>query len=408
MKNKGFILSLIMLSFFCMRLSALELRLRLHSTICHSFNECSDGQTWGYIYHYAPGYFAVVDSMVQSVQYGYNEITYTTFTCQTSVSWPSPGHHRFDYSYYNPNGTLASIEGYETDTWGRKVYEYKGTNNITRYYPDESGWKADSLEYSRLTGSNVYYTRIVYEYDTQGRRWKGYKYSRIGTNPWAYQGFYQNSFDGTLPFPIDTEQWGSADYHPLYCLALMLDEVERVSLLEFYPVSAEPNSWVIGYNTSGGNFSYCWSQGDEYSASYEFLGFYPSGKKRHYHRSSGDMWNWSGSDTYYNWEEHPLPDQDDLSIPVPVTLYPNYPNPFNPSTTIAFNLSQASIASLSIYNAKGQLVKKLVSNTALSAGGHSYNWDGKDESGRSVATGMYLCRLQTGGKGISRKMMLIK
>jgi len=100
-------------------------------------------------------------------------------------------------------------------------------------------------------------------------------------------------------------------------------------------------------------------------------------------------------------------DADDL-VMLEENSIKNYPNPFNPSTTIAFHLPQPSSASLTVYNAKGQLVKTLLSDTALSAGKHSYFWDGKDKDGCEVATGLYLTCLKAGGKCLSRKMMLIK
>jgi len=412
MKNRGLILLLALLALFSWRLEASDpaLGMRLLSTHSHSFNEASDGQTWIDSYHYAPGSFAVVDSMIRSLQYGMAQPIYTTFTCQTAVSYPAPGHHRFDFSYYRPDGALDHSEGYETDVWGRKVFEYKGSGNdaIFRYYPDEPGWKADSLVYRQLIGSNYYQTKFVYEYDTQGRRVKGHKYSRIEPNPWAYEGYYQNTFDGPLPYPIDTEQRGYSDYRPLRCLAMMLDQEQRISLLAFYPVIVEPTLWNIAYHVTEGNFSYDWERVDAYSASYEHLGFYPSGKLRHYHESSGDDWTWSGSDTYDYWEEHPLPNSDEHNLPAPITLLPKYPNPFNPYTTISFHLAQPSTANLSIYNSKGQLVKTLLPNTALGSGEHRCLWDGKDEAGRAVATGLYRYRLQAGKHSLIRKMLLVK
>jgi len=97
------------------------------------------------------------------------------------------------------------------------------------------------------------------------------------------------------------------------------------------------------------------------------------------------------------------------SAPSPaITLLPNYPNPFNPSTTISFHLAEPTSAKLSIYNSKGQLVKTLVPSTAMSAGEHRYLWDGQDEAGRAVATGLYLCRLQAGERSQVRKMLLVK
>ena len=85
----------------------------------------------------------------------------------------------------------------------------------------------------------------------------------------------------------------------------------------------------------------------------------------------------------------------------------NYPNPFNPETTISFNLAQASKVSLTIYNIKGQKVKTLL-NTRLEKGEHSIVWDGTDNRGKKVASGLYLYKITSGKEVAVRKMMLLK
>ena len=91
----------------------------------------------------------------------------------------------------------------------------------------------------------------------------------------------------------------------------------------------------------------------------------------------------------------------------------NYPNPFttlnrSAKTTIHFNLKQnMAEASLAIYNCKGQKVKTLQQGD-LKSGNHSYDWDGKDTNGKSVATGVYFYRLANRDNSFSNKMLLIK
>lgn len=99
--------------------------------------------------------------------------------------------------------------------------------------------------------------------------------------------------------------------------------------------------------------------------------------------------------------------EDSQSPALTTGLKQNYPNPFNPTTTIAFSLANASRARLNIYNTKGQLVRKLA-NTDYPAGEHHLVWDGKDKSGKSVASGIYFYRLETGSYSKSRKMILMK
>ena len=85
----------------------------------------------------------------------------------------------------------------------------------------------------------------------------------------------------------------------------------------------------------------------------------------------------------------------------------NYPNPFNPSTTISYSLPEAGLVHVSVYNAKGRLVKTLV-NDHKTAGNHSVIWDGKDDNGSVVSSGVYFYRMITPGKVLTNKMLMIK
>ncbi len=85
----------------------------------------------------------------------------------------------------------------------------------------------------------------------------------------------------------------------------------------------------------------------------------------------------------------------------------NYPNPFNPETTISFNLLQNERVKLEIYNVKGQLIKTLI-NDKRNAGNHRINWDGKNNSGKMVTSGIYYSRLKTSQTTLVKKMLLIK
>ena len=99
--------------------------------------------------------------------------------------------------------------------------------------------------------------------------------------------------------------------------------------------------------------------------------------------------------------------EEDVNPPVSGLLLTNYPNPFNPSTTINYNVPADGNVMLNIYNARGQLVNTLVSEHKIK-GNHQVVWHGKDASGSSVASGLYFTRLVSGGKSISGKMLLMK
>ncbi len=87
----------------------------------------------------------------------------------------------------------------------------------------------------------------------------------------------------------------------------------------------------------------------------------------------------------------------------------NYPNPFNPSTTISFNLSAGSDLNtvVAIYNLKGQHVKQLVSEQ-FSAGHHSLVWNGTNDAGFIVSSGIYFYKIQAGNYAQTKKMVLMK
>ena len=84
------------------------------------------------------------------------------------------------------------------------------------------------------------------------------------------------------------------------------------------------------------------------------------------------------------------------------------PNPFNPGTTLRFNLPTSGIVSLDIYNVLGQVVRKVLSKQVLEAGHHALPWDGRDDAGNPAATGVYLYRLTFRDKVVVRKMTLLR
>jgi aminopeptidase N len=93
--------------------------------------------------------------------------------------------------------------------------------------------------------------------------------------------------------------------------------------------------------------------------------------------------------------------------PYRFVLHPNYPNPFNAGTTIEYELAEESDVRLTVYNLLGQKVRTLVS-THLWRGSHTTAWDGLDDRGRIVASGVYLYRLEASQRIQTRKMLMLK
>jgi len=92
---------------------------------------------------------------------------------------------------------------------------------------------------------------------------------------------------------------------------------------------------------------------------------------------------------------------------LPLTLYQNSPNPFNPSTTIGYYLPERCRVKLEIYDISGRRIASLV-NGEQEKGRYAAGWNGKDDGGRSVVSGVYFCKLAAGKETITRKMVLIR
>ncbi len=100
-------------------------------------------------------------------------------------------------------------------------------------------------------------------------------------------------------------------------------------------------------------------------------------------------------------------DDAPFALPDAIILQPNYPNPFNPTTTIAYALPRAAEVHLTVYNVLGRAVRALESGYR-SAGQHAVEWDGRDDDGSEVASGVYFYRLVAGEITATRKMVLAR
>ena len=115
-----------------------------------------------------------------------------------------------------------------------------------------------------------------------------------------------------------------------------------------------------------------------------------------------------------DWTWTKVEEEDEVNLPHSFELSQNYPNPFNPTTTIPFTVhgSQLTVdspihTSLKIYNSLGQLVRTLV-DEEVEPGNHQVDWEGKDNSGKEVASGIYFYQLKTKDFTTCRKMVLLR
>ena len=111
-----------------------------------------------------------------------------------------------------------------------------------------------------------------------------------------------------------------------------------------------------------------------------------------------------------------LVEKDDAAVDVPNTpfvpdrfaLRPPSPNPFNPATTVSFDLPHATRADLVVYDLRGRCVRELARDETFAPGRHSRKWDGRDELGRTVAAGVYLIRIRTRTDEAAHPVVLVK
>ena len=114
-----------------------------------------------------------------------------------------------------------------------------------------------------------------------------------------------------------------------------------------------------------------------------------------------------GAYPFSGLQRPPLEPKVSAALPEAYLLDQNFPNPFNPTTEIRFSLPKSALVKLEVFNVLGQQVAILVDNY-MGAGLHSVVWDGKNSSGSSVASGIYLYRLTAGDFTEVKKMSLLK
>ena len=118
---------------------------------------------------------------------------------------------------------------------------------------------------------------------------------------------------------------------------------------------------------------------------------------------------WIGN---YGGLTHYIPDTETFVVetdilPEEIEIISNYPNPFNPETTIEFTLAKAGFVNLAVHNQAGQKVRELISEN-LTSGVHTVVWNGRDDTGMPVSSGVYITRIVMGEKVAAKSMMLVK
>ncbi|MBK6765485.1 MAG: T9SS type A sorting domain-containing protein [bacterium] len=153
--------------------------------------------------------------------------------------------------------------------------------------------------------------------------------------------------------------------------------------------------------TADGATKYLYNASNEHSESFEVRVLWPNGAVSTYTENQIVLW----AINELHMPLLPTPDADGFIMALALPVEPelgNYPNPFNPTTTVSFTLSEPAFVSLSVYNLLGQQVATLA-NEGFEAGSHSLVFDAS-----SLTSGMYLVRLEAPGQSVVHRMLLSK
>jgi hypothetical protein len=109
--------------------------------------------------------------------------------------------------------------------------------------------------------------------------------------------------------------------------------------------------------------------------------------------------------TYWNFTITPV---EQIEVPMEFALQQNYPNPFNPTTTISYSIPNAASVTFEVYNVLGVKIRTLMAGQTKSAGSYTISWDGKNDAGINMSSGIYLYHIRAGSFVASKKMTLLK
>jgi hypothetical protein len=304
------------------------------------------------------------------------------------------------WALFSPTGGPPNIRygaGSTFDPVARHLVTFAGFTNMGRFH---DVWRFDGgaaptwSDVSPATGPEE---RCLHSacYDAQSHRMIMYGGQRSGP------------LDDIWALDLDTNEW--TDLTPAvkpsgrYFTALVYDAANhRATVFGGLGLSSSNETWVFDLWTNA--WTLLSPSGTPPSARYGSAGIYDGANDR--------MIVFGGFDTAVRNDVWAI---EDLSgtftgaaiAPASLTLHPNHPNPFNPLTTIRFEVPAHGRVSLRVYDVRGKLVRTLV-DAAVDAGAQRVVWDGRDAAGVPAGSGVYFYRLDGAGQSRTRKMVLLK
>ncbi|MCD4817303.1 MAG: T9SS type A sorting domain-containing protein [Candidatus Cloacimonetes bacterium] len=302
---------------------------------------------------------------------------------------------------------ITSLVNYEAEDYTHIIVGT--TQGVYVYNAEDSEWSLDALEDLHITSLLIYYdedgdythiivgtTQGVYLYNEEEDGW-GYE-ALEGLHITSLLNYYDEDGDythiivgttqGVYVYNEEDDEWGFEALEDLHITSLASESYEKVIIgtsQGLYVYTAETEEWTFEY----------------------FESHYITSISLEYYEEDDDLDPnvWIGTTTnLYLWLEE-VSNSESTIIPAKSNLQPNYPNPFNPSTSISFSVESIKGAELKIYNIQGQLVKTCGS---FAKGNHSVKWFGKDNQNKPVSSGVYFYKLSSGSSKETRKMLLLK
>jgi hypothetical protein len=284
------------------------------------------------------------------------------------------GEGATDYDYltvkYYPDGDTAWLRRYDGPV--------NGSDYATAIAVDDSGYVyvAGSSE-----GTGTYHDYVTIKYDPAGNQvWvRRYDYGVSGSDK-----AYDMAIDGSSSVYVTGHSGGGGTVSFDYATIKYLSNGDT--------------AWVMRYNGPASGSDYAQAIAVDDSGNVCVTGYSDEG---------------SGTDNdfctikYVQTSSGVKDETGDRERPSEFVLSQNYPNPFNPSTKIKFTLAKSGFVVLQIYDTLGRKVRNLVSEE-LSSGYKSVIWDGRNDEGKDVASGVYFYQLKVGDLSEPKKMLLLK
>ncbi len=221
--------------------------------------------------------------------------------------------------------------------------------------------------------------------------WTGFVVTAIGHDGWSYwnsnmlAGFSIDNLPPEIPLGLTAAGGGNS-------IALQWEPVtsEKIKYYSIYRKTATSEFSIVGYSTMPEFTDVTVSQTEVYTYTVTATDF-----------------GLNESDKAVSLSLMATAIEEVVELPTEFALKPNYPNPFNPETTIEFALPKTSKVTLTIYNLMGQMIQELV-NSEYSAGYQRVIWNGRDFNGNSVGSGVYIYALKADNFSQTRKMILMR